>query len=196
MVKCDSCGGLGRVAAGGMTCHAGAFWSPAGVSVRECRQCHGTGEAGEIEAAFRPMPAPRRNSDAAQRIAGSPTAARVATQTTRELARLLEGEWIVEVHGYLRLLAVLRFQLAARQESGRFDARCDFGGPPGWEATGTWTVIDPGKLRSVREPGWRFMIPLADKMRKVSLRTVTMPIPSQQVITKDNVSTCEGSDHS
>jgi regulator of protease activity HflC (stomatin/prohibitin superfamily) len=49
-------------------------------------------------------------------------------------------------------------------------------------------VFRLGKLRDVREPGWRFMIPLADKMRKVSLRTVTMPIPSQQVITKDNVS--------
>jgi regulator of protease activity HflC (stomatin/prohibitin superfamily) len=32
------------------------------------------------------------------------------------------------------------------------------------------------------------MVPLVDKMRKVSLRTVTMPIQSQQVITKDNVS--------
>jgi regulator of protease activity HflC (stomatin/prohibitin superfamily) len=49
-------------------------------------------------------------------------------------------------------------------------------------------VFRLGKLRGVREPGWRFMIPLADKMRKVSLRTVTMPIQSQQVITKDNVS--------
>lgn len=45
-----------------------------------------------------------------------------------------------------------------------------------------------GRLRPVREPGIRFMIPLADRMRKVSLRTVTMPIQSQQVITKDNVS--------
>ncbi|EME55057.1 slipin family protein [Amycolatopsis decaplanina] len=45
-----------------------------------------------------------------------------------------------------------------------------------------------GRLRPVREPGIRFMIPFADKMRKVSLRTVTMPIQSQQVITKDNVS--------
>ncbi len=45
-----------------------------------------------------------------------------------------------------------------------------------------------GKLRGVREPGIRFMIPLADRMRKVRLRTVTMPIQSQQVITKDNVS--------
>jgi len=49
-------------------------------------------------------------------------------------------------------------------------------------------VFRLGKLRKVRGPGIRFMIPLADRMRKVSLRTVTMPIQSQQVITRDNVS--------
>jgi regulator of protease activity HflC (stomatin/prohibitin superfamily) len=49
-------------------------------------------------------------------------------------------------------------------------------------------VFRLGRLRPVRDPGIRFMIPLAERMRKVSLRTVTMPIPSQQVITKDNVS--------
>jgi regulator of protease activity HflC (stomatin/prohibitin superfamily) len=49
-------------------------------------------------------------------------------------------------------------------------------------------VFRLGRLRDVREPGFRVMIPLVDRMRKVSLRTVTMPIPSQQVITKDNVS--------
>ena len=45
-----------------------------------------------------------------------------------------------------------------------------------------------GKIRKVRNPGLRFMIPLVDRMQKVSLRTVTMPIQSQQIITKDNVS--------
>lgn len=49
-------------------------------------------------------------------------------------------------------------------------------------------VFRLGRLRDVREPGIRGMIPLADKMVKVTLRTVTMPIPSQQVITQDNVS--------
>jgi regulator of protease activity HflC (stomatin/prohibitin superfamily) len=49
-------------------------------------------------------------------------------------------------------------------------------------------VFRLGKLRNVREPGGRLMIPLVDNMRKVSLRTVTMPIQSQQIITKDNVS--------
>jgi regulator of protease activity HflC (stomatin/prohibitin superfamily) len=49
-------------------------------------------------------------------------------------------------------------------------------------------VFRLGKIRPVREPGLRFMIPLVDRMRKVSLRTVTLPISSQQVITQDNVS--------
>lgn len=49
-------------------------------------------------------------------------------------------------------------------------------------------VFRVGRLRNVRDPGFRVMIPLIDRMRKVSLRTVTMPIPSQQVITRDNVS--------
>ncbi len=45
-----------------------------------------------------------------------------------------------------------------------------------------------GKIRNVRNPGIRFMIPLVDNMQKVSLRTITKPIQSQQIITKDNVS--------
>ena len=49
-------------------------------------------------------------------------------------------------------------------------------------------VFRVGKVRNVRAPGLRFMIPLVDRMQKVSLRTVTMPIQSQQIITKDNVS--------
>lgn len=49
-------------------------------------------------------------------------------------------------------------------------------------------VFRLGKLRSVRNPGMRFMIPLVDVMQKVSLRTVTMPIQSQQIMTRDSVS--------
>ncbi len=45
-----------------------------------------------------------------------------------------------------------------------------------------------GKIRKVRTPGIRFMIPLVDNMMKVSLRTVTKPINSQAIITRDNVS--------
>ncbi|MFM8305190.1 MAG: slipin family protein [Actinomycetota bacterium] len=49
-------------------------------------------------------------------------------------------------------------------------------------------VFRLGKLRNTRGPGLRFMIPLADHMVKVSMRTTTRPIESQQVITRDNVS--------
>lgn len=45
-----------------------------------------------------------------------------------------------------------------------------------------------GKLHGVREPGLRLIIPVIDSLRKVSLRTVTMPIQSQGIITRDNVS--------
>ncbi len=45
-----------------------------------------------------------------------------------------------------------------------------------------------GEPRNARDPGIRFMIPLAARMWQVKLRTVTMPVPSQQVITRDNVS--------
>jgi regulator of protease activity HflC (stomatin/prohibitin superfamily) len=48
-------------------------------------------------------------------------------------------------------------------------------------------VLRFGRLQSVREPGIRFIIPIVDVMTKVSLRIVTMPIQSQGIITKDNV---------
>lgn len=40
----------------------------------------------------------------------------------------------------------------------------------------------------VKEPGLRVIIPLVDVMRKVNMQIITMPVPSQNVITKDNVS--------
>lgn len=45
-----------------------------------------------------------------------------------------------------------------------------------------------GRVHAVREPGLTFIIPVVDVLRRVSLRTVTMPIQSQGIITKDNVS--------
>jgi regulator of protease activity HflC (stomatin/prohibitin superfamily) len=50
-------------------------------------------------------------------------------------------------------------------------------------------VLRLGKLRpEIKEPGLRLIIPLIDQMRKISIRIVTLPVDSQQVITKDNVS--------
>ncbi|MDF0514151.1 slipin family protein [Agromyces sp. H3Y2-19a] len=48
-------------------------------------------------------------------------------------------------------------------------------------------VLRFGRLHSVRDPGLRFIIPIVDVMTKVSLRIVTLPIQSQGIITKDNV---------
>ena len=39
-----------------------------------------------------------------------------------------------------------------------------------------------------KEPGLRVIIPIVDVMRKVNMQIITMPVPSQNVITKDNVS--------
>jgi len=45
-----------------------------------------------------------------------------------------------------------------------------------------------GRLVGAKGPGLIILIPIIDKMVKVSLRVVTMDIPSQDIITKDNVS--------
>ena len=45
-----------------------------------------------------------------------------------------------------------------------------------------------GRLVGSRGPGLFLIIPLVDRMVKVSLRTVAMDVPPQDVITKDNVS--------
>jgi regulator of protease activity HflC (stomatin/prohibitin superfamily) len=46
-----------------------------------------------------------------------------------------------------------------------------------------------GRVRNgVRGPGVIIVIPLVDRVRRVSLRIVTMPIESPGIITRDNVS--------
>jgi len=49
-------------------------------------------------------------------------------------------------------------------------------------------VLRFGRLHGVRDPGIRFIIPIVDVMTKVSFRIVTLPIQSQGIITRDNVS--------
>lgn len=45
-----------------------------------------------------------------------------------------------------------------------------------------------GRCTGVRGPGLIFLIPIFEQMTRVMLRTITMNIPSQKIITKDNVS--------
>lgn len=49
-------------------------------------------------------------------------------------------------------------------------------------------VFRLGRLIGVKGPGLILLIPLVDKMVKVSLRTVVLDVPPQDVITRDNVS--------
>lgn len=48
-------------------------------------------------------------------------------------------------------------------------------------------VFRLGRIIGVKGPGLILLIPIVDKMVRVSLRTVTMDVPPQDVITKDNV---------
>ena len=45
-----------------------------------------------------------------------------------------------------------------------------------------------GKVLGLRQPGLRLIIPFVDVLHRVSLRIITMPIQSQGIITRDNVS--------
>lgn len=49
-------------------------------------------------------------------------------------------------------------------------------------------VLRLGKFHKVKGPGLILLIPVIDRMRKIDLRTVTLDVPPQEVITRDNVS--------
>lgn len=53
-----------------------------------------------------------------------------------------------------------------------------------WEKA---VVFRLGKYSSIKGPGIFFIIPMIDEMRLVDTRILTMDIPKQQMITKDNV---------
>ena len=48
-------------------------------------------------------------------------------------------------------------------------------------------VFRLGRLERTRSPGIRFIIPFVDRMRKIDTRVITMDVPSQEAITRDNV---------
>lgn len=48
-------------------------------------------------------------------------------------------------------------------------------------------VFRLGRIAATKAAGLQFIIPFIDRMLRVDLRTVTLDVPSQEVITKDNV---------
>ena len=49
-------------------------------------------------------------------------------------------------------------------------------------------VFRLGRLINAKGPGIIFLIPIVDRIVRVSLRTVVLDVPPQDVITQDNVS--------
>jgi regulator of protease activity HflC (stomatin/prohibitin superfamily) len=49
-------------------------------------------------------------------------------------------------------------------------------------------ILFLGKYRAVRGPGLSYVIPVFEQMTRIMLRTITMNIPAQKIIAKDNVS--------
>lgn len=45
-----------------------------------------------------------------------------------------------------------------------------------------------GKFSGVKDPGWRLVIPIFQRMFKVDLRTKVVDVPYQEAVTKDNIS--------
>ena len=45
-----------------------------------------------------------------------------------------------------------------------------------------------GKFSSIMKPGWRIVLPIFQSYKKVDIRTKAVDVPSQEAITKDNVS--------
>ncbi|PIR47138.1 MAG: hypothetical protein COV07_00490 [Candidatus Vogelbacteria bacterium CG10_big_fil_rev_8_21_14_0_10_45_14] len=49
-------------------------------------------------------------------------------------------------------------------------------------------VLTLGKYTGMKEPGWRIIIPIFQSMKKVDIRVKAVDVPSQEAITKDNIS--------
>ena len=49
-------------------------------------------------------------------------------------------------------------------------------------------VFRLGRIVDPKGPGFKWIIPVVDKMIKISLRVITMDVPPQDIITRDNVS--------
>lgn len=49
-------------------------------------------------------------------------------------------------------------------------------------------ILTIGKFGGIKQPGWRIVIPIFQKMYKVDMRVKAVDVPSQDAITRDNVS--------
>ena len=45
-----------------------------------------------------------------------------------------------------------------------------------------------GKFLEIKQPGWKFVLPIFESMTKVDIRVKAVDVPNQEAITKDNIS--------
>ena len=83
------------------------------------------------------------------------------------MAKFMSG--ILTALGYLLIIPLAPFAIRIVQEYER------------------GVIFRLGRLQGARGPGLFIIIPIIERMVKVDLRTVTMDVPSQEAITKDNV---------
>jgi regulator of protease activity HflC (stomatin/prohibitin superfamily) len=76
--------------------------------------------------------------------------------------------WVLVLVGIALLLAALSLRVVRQYERG--------------------VHFRLGRIIGTMEPGLRVIVPVIDRLTRVSLRIVTLPIQSQGIITKDNVS--------
>lgn len=48
-------------------------------------------------------------------------------------------------------------------------------------------VFTLGRFTGLRQPGWRPIVPIIQRLYKVDIRTKTVDVPNQEVITRDNI---------
>jgi regulator of protease activity HflC (stomatin/prohibitin superfamily) len=75
--------------------------------------------------------------------------------------------WVTVVVIFLIILAVAAIKVVQEYERG--------------------VIFRLGRLQGAKGPGIFFIIPIVDRMIKVDLRVVTLDIPTQEAITRDNV---------
>jgi regulator of protease activity HflC (stomatin/prohibitin superfamily) len=76
---------------------------------------------------------------------------------------------LLTVVGYILLVPLLPFAVRIVQEYER------------------GVIFRIGRLQGARGPGLFIVVPIIERMVKVDLRTITMDVPSQEAITRDNV---------
>lgn len=76
--------------------------------------------------------------------------------------------WIIAFAAFLLVLISLSIKVLREYERG--------------------VIFRLGKLNAVKGPGLFFIIPIIDNMVKIDIRVVSVDVPRQEIITKDNVS--------